>query len=631
MGAALDAELKSNKKHINDNIMDVSPQNENIDSLFSNTTFYIDFYQRQYKWTDVPVRRLLDDVFYKFWEEQKRFSDSDEESEKIIQKYSWYYLNTYVTNINKNSNKTYIVDGQQRLTTLSLILIKLMHLAEKYNEDELKQWISTKIVGWSGKKKTFWMNHEGHQATLDALYTGKDEIPTGSGVTAKNMATNYKVISDRLDAELTDDHIYDRFVYYFMFRLIIIKLNVEQTNVPMVFEVINDRGVRLKPYEILKGKLLGQIDKEELENQKINELWDGQVEKINKLKEEGIQDFFTYYLRSKFANSASNKKFDREYHRSIFSDTTLNLEHNALNVKKFLKEDFVYYSNLFCKILKYSNEFEKKFEYVYYCRLTDMGQLYMLIMSACTVNDPQEDQKIVSVAYNLDKIFCLLQLQRAHESNSFNQMLFSINEKIRNRDVSVIAGIFDDALLNALKDRYSNNAITSIYNYGYFKETGIDRGKRFIRYFFARIEGFISANTNMAMRHYLYDLVVNTGSTNGFHIEHILAENDVNKALFDNDLDKFQSERNRLGGLLLLKGKDNISSNNEDYAGKLKSYANTLYWNETLRHDSYKSHLDFTNWIAKSGLNFRPMDTFGPDELEERQKLLFEIVKQIWN
>ena len=98
MGAALDAELKSNKKHINDNIMDVSPQNENIDSLFSNTTFYIDFYQRQYKWTDVPVRRLLDDVFYKFWEEQKRFSDSDEESEKIIQKYSWYYLNTYVTN-----------------------------------------------------------------------------------------------------------------------------------------------------------------------------------------------------------------------------------------------------------------------------------------------------------------------------------------------------------------------------------------------------------------------------------------------------------------------------------------------------------------------------------------------------
>lgn len=61
------------------------------------------------------------------------------------------------------------------------------------------------------------------------------------------------------------------------------------------------------------------------------------------------------------------------------------------------------------------------------------------------------------------------------------------------------------------------------------------------------------------------------------------------------------------------------------------SYANTLYWNETMRADSYKSHLDFTNWINASKLNFRPMDKFGPDELEERQKLLFEIVKCIWD
>ncbi|MFR4037725.1 MAG: DUF1524 domain-containing protein [Butyricimonas faecalis] len=101
--------------------------------------------------------------------------------------------------------------------------------------------------------------------------------------------------------------------------------------------------------------------------------------------------------------------------------------------------------------------------------------------------------------------------------------------------------------------------------------------------------------------------------------------------MFGNDEERFKSERNRLGGLLLLKGKDNISSNNETYGKKLESYANTLYWNETLRQDSYKSHLDFTNWIQSSKLNFRPMDKFGPEELEERQKLLFEIIKHIWN
>ncbi len=56
--------------------MDVQPDNRNIDKLFSNTTYYIDFYQRQYKWTDKgkdkSVTRLLDDIICKFNEEYKK-------------------------------------------------------------------------------------------------------------------------------------------------------------------------------------------------------------------------------------------------------------------------------------------------------------------------------------------------------------------------------------------------------------------------------------------------------------------------------------------------------------------------------------------------------------------------------
>jgi hypothetical protein len=132
------------------------------------------------------------------------------------------------------------------------------------------------------------------------------------------------------------------------------------------------------------------------------------------------------------------------------------------------------------------------------------------------------------------------------------------------------------------------------------------------------------------MKHSLYDLVANTGSVNGFHIEHILAQNEENKKIFNDNEDLFERERNRLGGLLLLKGKDNISSNNENYANKLKSYANTLYWNETLREDTYKSKLDFTKMIDKYNLSFRPINEFGPNELEERHKLLFDVARNIW-
>ena len=134
----------------------------------------------------------------------------------------------------------------------------------------------------------------------------------------------------------------------------------------------------------------------------------------------------------------------------------------------------------------------------------------------------------------------------------------------------------------------------------------------------------------MQMKHTLYDLVQNTGTVNGFHIEHILSYNPENLALFNNDEEYFERERNRLGGLLLLKGKDNISSNNESYKKKLKSYANTLYWNETLREDTYKSKLDFTKMIKKYNLNFRHIEAFGDKDLEERHKLLFDIIKIVW-
>ena len=186
---------------------------QNIDKLFSNTTYYIDFYQRQYKWTDEPVKRLLDDVFYKFNEEYKKFKDLSLPLDQVISKYSWYYLNTYVTN--HVDGKLYVVDGQQRLTTLTLILIKLKHLAKHFNS-QLDGWIANKIVGLSGYKTDFWMNHEAHKTSMKGLFDGIeiDKIDTTSGLTAQNMVSNYIVVSSRLDNELKSLHSFESFVFY---------------------------------------------------------------------------------------------------------------------------------------------------------------------------------------------------------------------------------------------------------------------------------------------------------------------------------------------------------------------------------------------------------------------------------
>jgi hypothetical protein len=140
----------------------------------------------------------------------------------------------------------------------------------------------------------------------------------------------------------------------------------------------------------------------------------------------------------------------------------------------------------------------------------------------------------------------------------------------------------------------------------------------------------LAEQSKQQMRYPVEHLVTRRGAVNGFHVEHIIARSDENLALFGGDQESFEQERNRLGGVLLLRGQDNISSGNEAYATKLATYANTLLWNETLREDSYKSKLDFTRFVQKSGLPLRPLSHFGPEEIEERQKALFAICKLIW-
>lgn len=613
--------------------MDISPDKQNINRVFSNTAYYIDFYQRDYRWTDEPVLRLLDDVFFKFKEQYARSSDLDPGQETITAYYPWYYLNTYVTNV--VDGRVYVVDGQQRLTTLSLILTKMRHLA-KLHASKLAGWIDGKIAGQSGFQQEFWMNHVDHKTAQQALFDGTDTrtIDTSSGITAQNMVRNYETISACLDKELNEKRCFETFVFYFLHRLVLINLAVEQTDVSMVFEVINDRGERLRPYEILKGKLLGQIDKIELDKGDYITLWESRAASINAAKEDELDSFFRFYLKAKFAATRKEgQRFDGDYHRAMFSsdmEERLDLLHSPAKVKAFLKGDFTYYTDLYVKLRRAYDEDQQPFRAVYYNALLDLDAPFLLVLSACVQHDPNEDEKIRTIAGEIDRYFSLLQLQSAYDSNEFADSLFRISEAIRGQPVSAFRPAFDAQLTAMIAARRNVNDAEPL-NYAAFKQTGINLNTRFKRYFFARVDEFLAENMNLNPKHSIADLVTKTGAKTGFHVEHILSWNEENKELFDGDEERFEQERNRLGGILLLKGKDNISSNNESYRDKLKSYANTLYWNETLRADSYKSKLDMTALKDRYGLELEKFDQFGPDQLEARHKLLFKLIGIIWS
>lgn len=611
--------------------MSVNPKPQTIDSVFGSVRYYIDFYQREYKWKKIHIENLLDDIFYKFEGEYNPDIDTNTET---IGKFGWYYLNTYVTN--EYNGKMFIVDGQQRFTTLTLILIKSYKIAKDLNLQERSDWIKRKIYGTGAEGKSFWMGENNRTEALEDLLKNGELTKSVKyrDISIENIYQNYKYISDYLDSKLRNDgnlyekHKFEAFLLFFMRQIILVEILIDNFNdVPMVFEVINDRGEKLKPYEVFKGELIGQLDKSEIDDYYIR--WRTHIDKLVEIEEKEADNFFRFYFRAKFVDKrADYRDFDGEYNKTIFSkkwDPIIKLKRKPTNVKEFISNNFQYYSTLYVNCLKLS---QKEGTPLFFNALNEQDRQFLLILSAVNHNNSQNDKKIKLVAELFDRHFTLLQLFGCYNSNSFTETIISLNNKIRNKDIQKIKEIFDTQLKRDIEESKSIS-IQCPFQYSFFKDTNSSLGIRFIRYLFARIDHFLSANVNLATDNY-YDMVRNTGSKNGYHVEHILADNEENRQLFNNDEELFLKERNRLGALLILKRRDNISSSNESYKEKLKTYSHGTLWSRTLTEDFYHKNPDFRDFCKRYNLDIHSIGTFNQEAVEKRQKLLFGIVKTMW-
>lgn len=98
---------------------------KSIRELFTGVKYTIHYYQREYQWQTKQIEELLSDLIEEFFE---FYSDTDERS-KVLD-YGHYFMGSIVLTNEDNA----IIDGQQRLTSLTLLLIYLYHQLEDEEE-----------------------------------------------------------------------------------------------------------------------------------------------------------------------------------------------------------------------------------------------------------------------------------------------------------------------------------------------------------------------------------------------------------------------------------------------------------------------------------------------------------------
>jgi uncharacterized protein with ParB-like and HNH nuclease domain len=108
----------------------VNGEARTVRELLGGRKYSIDYYQREYKWKSKQVTELIDDLVGKF---NESYEDGDERN--AVADYGHYFLGSVI--VSDKEGEKFIIDGQQRLTTLTLLLIFLQH--KLVDVDQTKQ------------------------------------------------------------------------------------------------------------------------------------------------------------------------------------------------------------------------------------------------------------------------------------------------------------------------------------------------------------------------------------------------------------------------------------------------------------------------------------------------------------
>lgn len=219
-----------------------------VKDLFdSKTQYVIPIYQRNYAWGATEIEQLIQDIS----DAAGLITQSGETAGSIQAKYYLGSLVVYQRTTHSNqSNVVYeTIDGQQRHTTLSILLAYLKH-SQVLEENELEGF-NTNLTFDSRPKSA---------RALEAIYTDKDDGESEE----PNIRSAYETIQRYFKTKGIDTEKTKQFFEYLLNNVLILRVVVPpQTDLNHYFEIMNNRGEQLEKHEVLKAKFMATLDNDE--------------------------------------------------------------------------------------------------------------------------------------------------------------------------------------------------------------------------------------------------------------------------------------------------------------------------------------------------------------------------------
>ncbi len=149
----------------------ITPHYRSVQQLLQSQSFSIDEYQREYKWDKENIDELLSDLQEKFLNSYKPGDDT-----RKISDYDEYFLGSII--VSKRNGKSYLIDGQQRVTSLTLLLI-FLYRAAKAKGISVIQTIAPLIFSDNLGEPRFNLDIPERLPVIEALFKGEPFNPDG--------------------------------------------------------------------------------------------------------------------------------------------------------------------------------------------------------------------------------------------------------------------------------------------------------------------------------------------------------------------------------------------------------------------------------------------------------------------